>query len=287
MSGKFRQVVNGAVNLCTEAFGNSADPAIILVMGSAASMMWWPDRFCNALVAAGRFVVRFDHRDTGQSSSGPAGSAAYSIDDFADDVINIMDAYALDAAHLVGMSLGGLVSQLVAVRDSGRVRSLTVIGAEPLGGEPVDAPGLSPEFIEYFATIDTVDWENKSEVRDFLTRIAELCAAPTRGLDHAATTLRIEREISRAANVRTAFNHAMIGYDRNRWDLRAITVPTLVIHGAHDPLVSCAKGEAIARQIPNAVLKILPDAGHELHSADLDMISGAIIAHTGQHQSDR
>ncbi|MFC3693273.1 alpha/beta fold hydrolase [Chenggangzhangella methanolivorans] len=275
---------NGPVELCTQAFGDPDAPPVLLVMGAAASMMWWPDRFCEALAEGGRRVIRFDHRDTGASTTNPPGPAAYAVEDLADDVLAILDAYGLTRAHLVGMSLGAFVSQLVALRDPDRVSSLTLIAAEPLGGEDAPGPSMSEAFLAHFATLDDVDWRDESAVGAFLGRIAELSSSPARGVDRAVTDERIAREFARSRNLRSAFNHATVGGDFDHWDLREIAAPTLVIHGAHDPVLPLANGEAIGRRIPGARLHVLPDAGHELHGDDLDVIAAQILAHTASNR---
>ena len=273
-------VRNGLVEICTEVFGDPGDPPVLLVMGATASMMWWPDRLCEALAGERRFVIRFDHRDTGASTTNPPGAAAYTVEDIANDVLAILDAYGLKSAHLVGMSLGAYVSQLLALRNPDRVARLTLIAAEPLGGEGAPGPAMSEKFLAHFATLDDIDWQDEQAVRAFLGRIAALSSSPARGVDRELTSERITREFARSNNLRAAFNHATIGGDFDRWDLRKIVAPTLVIHGAHDPILPIANGEAIARQISGARLHVLPDAGHELHGDDLDMIAAEILAHT-------
>ena len=273
-------VRNGPVELFTQALGGPGDPPILLVMGATASMMWWPDRLCEALAGGGRFVIRFDHRDTGASTTNPPGAAAYAVGNLADDVLAILDAYGLRRAHLVGMSLGAYVSQLLALRNPDGVASLTLIAAEPLGGKDAPGPAMSAEFLAHFATLDDIDWQDEEAVRAFLGRIAELSSSQARGVDRAMTDERISREFARSPNLRAAFNHATIGGDLDRWDLRRIVAPTLVIHGAHDPVLPLANGEAIARQIPGARLHVLPEAGHELHGDDLHVIAAQILAHT-------
>lgn len=282
MSDAFRRAPSGQVSLCTEAFGDPGSPAIILIMGATASMMWWPDQLCQSLAAAGRFVVRFDHRDTGASTTLPPGPAAYDIADLSDDAIAILDAYGVRRGHLVGMSLGAMVAQAAALRRPNRISSLTLIAAEPLGGAEVPQGRISPAFLEHFSLLDDVDWRDDAAAASFLFRVAELSAAPGRGADRPANARRIVREIARAASLRSAFNHATIAGDIGDLDLRDITQPTLVIHGAQDPIVASTNGEAIRRQIPGATLHILPEAGHELHSEDLSTIARLIIDHTAE-----
>ena len=269
----------GTVSLAAQSFGEQGDPAVILVMGATASMLWWPDEICRRIADVGLFVIRFDHRDTGASGSVPLGTVDYGIEDMADDVLQVLDGLGTDAAHLVGMSLGGLIGQLLAQRDPARILTLTLIAAEPLGGEAIDVPPITPAFMAHFVKMSGLDWTDRAAVTDFLFEIARLSAAPERGPDEALVRRRIAAELDRAGDVSPAFNHASVGGDLDRWDLRSITQPTLVIHGAHDPIVAPSNGTAIARQVPGARTLMLLDAGHELHGADLALIADAVIAH--------
>ena len=107
-SMKEKVVVDKAISLYTESFGDPAHEPIILIMGAMSSAVWWPDEFCSQLAKMGRYVIRYDHRDTGKSTSYEPGQAPYSVEELADDVVRVIDGYGLEAAHLVGMSLGGI-----------------------------------------------------------------------------------------------------------------------------------------------------------------------------------
>ncbi|HUH21435.1 MAG TPA: alpha/beta fold hydrolase, partial [Gaiellaceae bacterium] len=103
------------VDLCTEAFGDPADPAILLVMGVGGSMLWWEEGFCRLLAEAGRFVIRYDHRDTGRSVTYEPGAPEYTEADLVADAVGVLDAYGIAAAHVVGVSAGGAFAQLLAL----------------------------------------------------------------------------------------------------------------------------------------------------------------------------
>jgi len=104
MSG--RTTGDGGISLYSEAFGSPTDPPLLLIMGAMSSGVWWPEDFCRRLAGSGRFVIRYDHRDTGRSTSYEPGQAAYSVEDLADDAIRVLDGYSIGGAHLIGMSLG-------------------------------------------------------------------------------------------------------------------------------------------------------------------------------------
>src|SRR4051794_40714250 len=115
------------VELCTESFGDRGDPPILLIMGIGASMLWWEEDFCRRLADGGRFVIRYDHRDTGRSVSYEPGRPGYSGAELVADVAGVLDAYDIHAAHLVGVSAGGAFAQLVALDHPQRVLSLVLI----------------------------------------------------------------------------------------------------------------------------------------------------------------
>src|SRR3954447_24581347 len=127
--------VNGA-ELCTESFGDPTDPPVLLVMGMGASMLWWEEGFCRMLADGGRFVIRYDHRDTGRSVTYEPGRPEYTGADLITDAAGVLDAYAIPAAHVVGVSAGGALAQLLALDFPDHVLSLVLISTSPaLPGE--------------------------------------------------------------------------------------------------------------------------------------------------------
>jgi pimeloyl-ACP methyl ester carboxylesterase len=106
-------ITANGVALCTEAFGDPGNPPVLLIMGACVSMLGWDDRLCQGLAAGGRYVIRYDHRDTGRSVTYEPGKPQYTLQDMAADAVGVLDAYRLGRAHLVGMSLGGIIAQLL------------------------------------------------------------------------------------------------------------------------------------------------------------------------------
>jgi pimeloyl-ACP methyl ester carboxylesterase len=131
------------VDLCLETFGDRGDPPVLLIAGAASSMDWWEDGFCRRLAAGGRFVIRYDHRDTGRSTSFPAGKPPYTHVDMAGDALGVLDALGIPRAHVVGLSLGGGLAQRLAVEDPTRLRSLTLMSTSP-GPVEESPPSSSP-----------------------------------------------------------------------------------------------------------------------------------------------
>ncbi len=273
------------VSLAVETFGSPLDPAVVLVMGATASMVWWPEPLCSSIAAQGYVVVRYDHRDTGRSTTGTLGEVAYSAEDLADDLLGVMDTLGLTSAHLVGMSLGGYLAQIVAVTHPERVRSLTLLASEPLGAEEGSLPGIDERFMAHFATFGELDWSDADDVERFLVEIGRLSAGTPERFDEAGTRQRVAVELERASDLAAAFNHGMVG-PRQDWAgaTARITQPTLVIHGALDPILPLPNGEALAHLIAGARLHVLPHAGHELNPLDLDEIISTIVGFLAEHQ---
>ena len=279
MTGHSLEVVTDDVRLAVETFGSPVDPPVVLVMGATASMLWWPESFCSAIADSGYLVVRYDHRDTGRSTTGEPGEVTYSAEDLAADLVAVMDGLGLGSAHLVGMSLGGFLSQMVAVRHPDRVMSLSLFASEPLGVEPGTLPGIDDRFMAHFATLADLDWEETAAVEEFLVEIGRLSAGSPDRFDEAATRARFAAVIERASNIACAFNHGLVSASDDWSDATDdITQPTLVIHGALDPILPLPNGRALAALIEGARLHVLPRTGHELNRLDLDDIASTIIA---------
>jgi pimeloyl-ACP methyl ester carboxylesterase len=272
-------ITNGTVTLATETFAPSDRPAVLLVMGATASMLSWPDAFCQALADAGLFVIRFDHRDTGKSTARPFGTTADTVEDLVTDVLAIAQAYGPARYHLVGMSLGGFISQMIASDPPPQLASITLIASEPLGWDGAPLPTLPPEFFAHVGGLADLDWSNKPEVIDFLVEIARLSTG-TAPYDPAEARREVERVVAYSPNPPSMFNHASLT-TREDWTgaYARISVPTLVVHGALDPLLPLANGEALARHIKGAKLVVLPDTGHELPAHALPTLAEAVIAH--------
>jgi len=158
----FAAVDDGA--LFTESFGDRNSAPVLLIMGAMASGVWWPRSFCMQLASRGRFVIRYDHRDTGRSLSYAPGGAEYSTETLADDALSVLNAYNIESAHLVGMSLGGYLSQLLALKAPQMVKTLTLIASESLAPKDPSIPGIDPRVLEYHARAATLDWNDREAV---------------------------------------------------------------------------------------------------------------------------
>ena len=276
-----RMVEASGLALCTEPFGDPDDPPVLLVMGSGGSMLWWEEDFCRMLAHGGRYVIRYDHRDTGRSVSYEPGRPGYTGDDLVGDAAGVLDGYGIAAAHLVGVSMGGALAQLCALDFPDRVASLVLISTSRAvpGGRPL--PPGSEELARFAATVE-VDWSDAASVVDYLVGYARLLAGGRRRFDGQAARALARRDVERARDFAAAQNHDLLaGGERSRAPLAAIAAPTLVIHGTADPMLPPSHGAALAEEIPSARLLLLEGAGHGLDRADWDTVARAILAHTG------
>jgi pimeloyl-ACP methyl ester carboxylesterase len=275
-----RMIAANGVELCTESFGDEADPPILLVMGIGGSMLWWEDGFCRMLVDAGRFVVRYDHRDTGRSVTYEPGRPGYTGADLVADAAGVLDAYGIPAAHVVGVSAGGGFAQILALEHASRVLSLVLISTSP--ATPGDR-GLRPPSEDFgrFVAAAEIDWSDGRSVVEYLVGYSRVLAGDRRPFDEAAARDLAEREVERARDIAAAQNHDAIHDDGPaRGPLSSITAPTLVIHGTADPMFPVDHGEAVADEIPSARLLTLDGAGHGVYRADWKTLVDAIVEHT-------
>lgn len=278
-----KPITSDGATICTQAFGEPSDPAILLIMGQMASMLWWPEAFCERLAGAGRFVIRYDNRDTGRSTSDEAGRPGYTGDDLARDAVAVLDGYGIDRAHVVGMSMGGGIAQVVALDHPGRVASLTAISTTTVGPVDRELPGPEPAYLEHAAAFEDVDWSDRRALVEMFVRDAEALSGSRHPFDEAATRAFVERDLARTANPQSLVNHAMLGGDEQRErTARDIAAPLLVVHGSADPLFPHPHGVALAETVPEATLVTVQGGGHELHEGDWDQILDALVAHTGE-----
>jgi pimeloyl-ACP methyl ester carboxylesterase len=271
--------VSGA-ELCTEALGDPADPPILLVMGSGGSMLWWEEGFCRMLADGGRFVIRYDHRDTGRSVTYEPGHPEYTGADLVADAVGVLDAYEIPAAHVVGVSAGGAFAQLLALGFPDRVLSLVLISTSP--AKPVDRalPPASLRYREFLASAE-VDWSSQTSVIDYLTAYARMLAGSERSVDGASLRELVHRDVERARNIASSQNHALVAEGEvPSAPLSSISVPTLVIHGTADPMFPFEHGQALVNEIPGARLLPMEGAGHGVERADWETIARAVLGHT-------
>jgi pimeloyl-ACP methyl ester carboxylesterase len=275
-----RVVEVDGVELCTESFGDPADPAVLLVMGAGASMLWWEEGFCRMLAEGGRFVVRYDHRDTGRSVTCPPGRPGYTGADLVADAARVLDAHGIGTAHVVGVSAGGALAQLLALRHPGRVGSLVLVSTTAAVPDDRELPPPTDEFLR-FAAAPRPEEPDAETMVEHQVAWARVLAGGRRPFDESAVRALVRREVERAHDPAAARNHDRLSDgDVPRERLASISVPTLVIHGTADPMFPLPHGQALAEQIPGARLLTLRDAGHGVERADWATVVRAVLDHT-------
>ncbi|MDK1473476.1 alpha/beta hydrolase [Streptomyces sp. 549] len=280
-----RRAENGAVRLAFDSLTEGADgEPLLLVTGLGVNRLWVPDGLCLTLAARGFAVARYDQRDGGESTHlPPTGTRsplsalfaqrgeAYTAEDMADDAVAVMSALEWRSAHLLGVSLGGAVVQRVALRHPCRVRSLTTMGAVP-----GDVSGLRAlRYIRLgtlakFARLkhpDTPDGAVAAGVA-----VSRLLASPNRSFDEVAAREAAERNADSGLQDRQAQSR-QIGAQWHGPPINAVNRPTLVLHGADDPLIRPSAAQSIASRIPGSRLVVLPNVGHELPARAWDSVA--------------
>lgn len=271
-----RVAANG-IEIAYETFGDPTHPPILLIMGLGTQMIAWPDEMCQDLAERGHYVVRFDNRDVGQSTHLDAERApelldlvlkkrpmAYRIEDMADDALGLMDALGFDKAHLVGASLGGFIAQTLALRAPDRVLSLTLMMTST-GSRWVGQP--KPKLL--------IKLLRRREVADkhaaMAATVAMFRVIGSQGYAFDEVYLRelVSRSYERGFNPAGRLRQlAAASAQPNRTrDLARLHIPTLVIHGLHDPLIAVSGGLALARTIPGAKFVGYAGMGHDLPCA--------------------
>jgi pimeloyl-ACP methyl ester carboxylesterase/SAM-dependent methyltransferase len=261
--------VNG-VEIEADTFGEPGGPAVVLLSGSTSSKDFWRPEFCRRLAEATGFVIRYDMRDTGQSTSYPPGEPGYTLLDLAADPVALLDHFGIDRAHFVGISMGGAVAQVIGLHHADRVASLTLIATST--GAP-DLPGPTEAFRAHFAAEQPTDPVERAVAA---TRAMSAQSVP---FDEAEVREVLTNELARTKNIESLNNaHATKPIEPWTDRLGEITAPTTVIHGDEDPLFPLEHGKALAAAIPGAELITLPQVGHELPPRAWDTVIAAVAA---------
>ena len=276
----------GDIDIAYETFGDSSNPALLLVMGLATQMIAWHDEFCSELAGRGFHVIRFDNRDVGRSSAmrdlpvpslrqlalRSKGAAGYTLSDMAADAVGLLDELGIERAHVAGASMGGMIAQTIAIEHPDRVLSLASImsntGAR-FSGQPRLATyrvllGVPPKerdaFVEHVVkTYKVIGSPGFERDEDDLRRIAGL--SYDRGRNPAGSGRQLG---------------AIIASGDRTEKLKRLQVPAVVIHGTKDKLVSPSGGAATAKAIPGARLVRIEGMGHDLPRGAWPRIVGAI-----------
>lgn len=268
------KVTVGDVDLAYETFGDRADTPVLLVSGLGSQMISYADELCAGLAARGLFVIRFDNRDVGLSTHlhsaglprlgdvrrGDRSSVHYELADMAADAAGLIGTLGLDSVHLVGVSMGGMIAQRVAIDHPERVRSLTSI-MSTTGDRSVGGASEAAQAVLYAPPA-----QDRDEAIERQLASSRVIGSPGFPLDEEAVRARAALAYDRAhdpAGVARQMAAIVTSPDRTA-DLGRVAVPTLVIHGSDDALVNVSGGRATAAAVPGAELVVIEGMGHDL-----------------------
>ena len=291
------QVHANNITIELEDHGEKDDPAILLIMGYSAQLVYWPPAFIAALVARGYRVVSFDNRDVGLSYKFdkvrppsalrqvlvkkllPGRSQApYNLGDMARDAVGVLDALEIDAAHIVGVSMGGMIGQIVAADHAHRALSFTAVMSS------TNAPGLPGPSARVRASLmqtARVKATTREEQLDLMLGFGSMIAS-----EENKTRTEERRELLGQALDRSFYPAgpkrqmaAIIETGNLRPTARRITAPTLVVHGADDPLIPAECGRDIAAAVPGARFELIEGMGHDFPQSKLDPLAALVANH--------
>ena len=281
------------IDLCYEIFGDADAEPMLLIMGLGGQMIHWDDDFCRQLAARGFRVIRFDNRDIGKSSHLTGGNrltpvellklrflripveAPYKLRDMADDTIGLMDALGVKSAHVVGMSMGGMIAQEIAISHPQRVRSLISIMST------TGNPKVPPPAREASAVLMAPPPTTREEYFERFALTWKILRVGSFPQDEALDRSRAERTCERGLNPAGVGRQlrAILASGSRKERLRQVKAPTLVIHGTVDPLVHPMGGKDTAASIPGAKLLMIEGMGHALPIPMWPQIIDAIDKH--------
>lgn len=288
------RIASNGIELEYESLGADGAPVILLIMGLGCQLIHWPDSLCERLVAAGYRVIRYDNRDVGLSTRLEqagipkllrAGIASrlrlpvrspYALDDLAGDAAGLLDALGIAQAHVVGLSMGGMIAQLLAARQPQRVLSLT------LWMTSSGHPGLpQPKFSLQMRMIRRPDGRDREALVRHGVQTWQLIGSPGYPTPVEELQAQVERYIDRAYYPRgTARQTAAILAARSRRALlRGLKMPVQIIHGEADPLVPVGAAHDLARHTPGSTLHVIPGMGHDIPAPLVPQLAGLLVEH--------
>lgn len=285
-------VTANGIQIEYDTFGANSSPALLLIMGAGGQMIFWDFEFCELLAKRGHFVIRFDNRDVGLSTKfekagipdmmaamkGKPVCSAYSLEDMADDAVGLLDALGIEKAHICGASMGGMIAQVISYRYPERVLSLTSIMSST--GNP-ELPQIKPDVLA--AVFKPVPEEREAYIEHNVNLWRTLWS-PGFPFDEKRSRKILAESYDRSyySQGMARQSAAVLAHGYRRSSIASIKVPTLVIHGDKDPLMSVEGGKETAQLIPGAKLLIIEGMGHDMPKEAWSKIIDAISNHTMQ-----
>ena len=279
------------INIWWEDFGNPSNPSVLLIMGANANALLWREDFINPIVKSGFHVVRFDNRDVGKSTwvtteptfnidagSVVASEVSYTLEDMASDAVGLMDHLNIQKAHIIGASMGGMITQVIGLDYPDRVSSLTPIMSSPgIGLEDSNLKGPTQEMME--AIIESMKLNMEGEYEDALVVNYRVLSGSRFPFNEEKFREQTKDVIAHGHNPFPGHG-AAVGQSPHRGvRLSEIDIPTLVIHGTEDAILPYDHGQALAEGIKNAELMTLEGVGHEIPEELSEEITQKIIGH--------
>lgn len=259
--------IDDRTELYVESIGDDSAHPLLLLGGATWSKDWWDDELCARFVSSGYRVVRFDQRDTGESTAYPTGEPGYTGADLVTDAVAVLDQLGIQRAHLAGLSMGGGIAQQLAARYRERVASLTLISTSPTDPAIDGLPGPAPEIRKLFTEeAAEPDWTDPAAVIGYIVEGERPFAGPG-NFDEDRLHAIAAQVVDRTGNLPSMMtNHFMLADgDEAPYALSDLAgIPTLVVHGTADPMFPLDHGKALAEAIPGARLLELVDVGHQL-----------------------
>ncbi|MGI9157658.1 MAG: alpha/beta fold hydrolase [Marmoricola sp.] len=289
--------VSTGIELCYQTFGDPDDEPLLLVMGLGGPMIWWDPELCTMLARSGFLVIRYDNRDTGRSSRsqgrvtrgmlvqaflGRHVRTPYTLDDMAADAFGLLDHLGITSAHVVGVSMGGMIVQTMAGAQPKRVRSLTSI-MSTLGKRSVgwQDPKLLPLLV-------APRQNNREAYVENSARLWKLIGSPGFPENDETTRERagdtFDRGVSGAGVLRQMI--AILTQPNRSRTLHGLRMPVLVIHGDSDRMVHVSGGRATATAISGAELLVIKGMGHDLPAPMFETITAAVRRTANRARAD-
>lgn len=281
-------VKKDSLELWTESFGRASSPCILLIMGAACQALMWPDSFCQDLADKGYFVIRYDNRDVGQSSSQEFAKEPYNLDQMAQDTLLVLDDYGIEKAHFVGSSMGGMIAQRVALDYPQRVLSLTLLSSgdhkvftDAIAGRDLSQYELPPPSNEFINLVR--HYRPATSEEEFLAFGVEfLRIVNGKALFNSDRARALQKKLLAHTSAKANPLNHFFACDISPSCLQRLPelkVPTLIIHGEKDTLLPIEHGKKLKELIPSAQMVVLPEMGHFLSEDFLVEVANHIFRH--------